>query len=229
MRFIDGIPSNWVKTNIAKYCEVQLGKMLQNDPTSEQDELKPYLRAINIAMNGLDLTHEFEMWIKPTEFERFSLKNGDILVSEGGDAGRTAVFNSDKTFYFQNAINRVRPIDKTKITTEFIYYWFTFLKVSGYVEMVCNVATIPHYTAEKVKASILVVPPLEMQNKITTFLKREIARVDGIIQKLAGKAFNSKSLREQATSEEGNLIGLLLEYRDSLITAAVTGQIEGLR
>ena len=204
MNLLEVVPNEWIKASIGKYCDVQLGKMLQSDPASEQDQLKRYLRAINIAKHGLDLSHEFSMWIKPQELERFRLQRGDILVSEGGDAGRTAAFDSDAEFYFQNAINRVRPLDSAKISPEFIYYWFTFLKVAGYVEMVCNVATIAHFTAEKVKAAPLALPPLKTQRRIAQFLDKETARIDGLIEKKRA------------------LLDRLAEKRQALITRAVT-------
>ncbi|MGK2914503.1 MAG: restriction endonuclease subunit S [Porticoccaceae bacterium] len=210
MNLLEVIPSEWIKASVGKYCDVQLGKMLQNDPASERDELKRYVRAINVAKSGLDLSHDFSMWIKPQEVERFRLRRGDILVSEGGDAGRTAVFDSDDEYYFQNAINRVRPIGDVLILPEFIYYWFTFLKVAGYVEMVCNVATIAHFTAEKVKAAPLALPPLETQRRIARFLDEKTARIDGLIQKKRA------------------LLDRLAEKRQALITRAVTKGLTNL-
>ncbi|MCG7932617.1 MAG: restriction endonuclease subunit S [Candidatus Thiodiazotropha lotti] len=204
MNLLADSPQDWIKTSVGKYCDVQLGKMLQNDPASERDELKSYLRAINIAKSGLDLSHEFRMWIRPQEANKFRLEKGDILVSEGGDAGRTAVFNVEEEYYFQNAINRVRPNHHGKIEPEFIYYWFTFLKVAGYVEMVCNVATIAHFTAEKVKAAPLVLPPLKTQQRIAQFLDEKTAQIDGLIEK-------KRALLER-----------LAEKRQALITRAVT-------
>ena len=144
------------------------------------------------------------MWIRPQEADRFRLNKGDILVSEGGDAGRAASFDADGEYYFQNAINRVRPNHQGKIEPEFIYYWFTFLKVSGYVEMICNVATIPHFTAEKVKAAPLAVPPLDTQWRIARFLDEKTARIDGLIEK------------------KRELLDRLAEKRQALITRAVT-------
>lgn len=204
MNLLEAIPNEWIKASVGKYCDVQLGKMLQSDPASEQDELKRYLRAISIAKHGLDLSHDFSMWIKPQEKERFRLRQGDILVSEGGDAGRTAVFDVDEEFYFQNAINRVRPVGNAKILPEFIYYWFAFLKVAGYVEMVCNVATIAHFTAEKVKAAPLALPPLKTQRRIAQFLDKKTASIDGLIEKKRA------------------LLDRLAEKRQALITHAVT-------
>jgi len=204
VNFLEALPDTWIKASVSKYCDVRLGKMLQNDPSSGRDELKPYLRAINIGKAGLDLTHDFSMWITPAEKDRFRLAKGDILVSEGGDAGRTAVFDSDREYYFQNAINRVRPSATELIVPEFIYYWFTFLKAAGYVEMVCNVATIAHFTAEKVKAAPLALPPLDTQLRIARFLDEKTSQIDGLIDK------------------KRMLLDRLAEKRQALITRAVT-------
>ena len=204
MNIVVHTPQNWTRANVGKYCEVQLGKMLQNDPSSELDELKPYLRAINIGKEGLDFGHEFRMWIRPQETDRFRLARGDILVSEGGDAGRAAIFDADGEYYFQNAINRVRPDYRGKIESRFIYYWFKFLKTAGYVEMVCNVATIRHFTAEKVKAAPLALPPLSTQRQIARFLDEKTARIDALIER------------------KRKLLDRLAEKRQALITQAVT-------
>ncbi len=178
--------------------------MLQSDPSSADDELLPYLRAINIAKGGVNLSHHFLMWIKPHEKEKFRLRADDVLVSEGGDAGRTAYFSHDEKFYFQNAINRVRPLDRETVSSRYLYYWFTFLKLTGYVDLICNVATIAHFTAEKVKASPFALPPFETQNRIVAFLDDKTTQIDALI---AGK---------QA------LLAHLVEKRQAIITHVVT-------
>lgn len=204
MNYFPSITIDWPQSSVGKYCDVQLGKMLQNEASSELDELKQYLRAVNISKNGLDVSHEFTMWVKPQEIAKYKLLYGDILVSEGGDAGRTCVFNSKEEYYFQNAINRIRPLKECVISSEFIYYWFTFLKLSGYVDMVCNVATISHFTAEKVKAAPLIIPPLPIQQRIASFLDEKTAFIDGAIAK------------------KRELLERLAEKRQALITQAVT-------
>ena len=211
VNLLDQIPDNWTKASVGNFCDVQLGKMLQNDPSSDRDELKPYLRAVNIGKGGLNLGHEFSMWIRPQETDRFRLAKGDVLVSEGGDAGRAAIFDADGEYYFQNAINRVRPNYHGKIESDFIYYWFTFLKAAGYVDMICNVATIPHFTAEKVKAAPLALPPLETQRRIARFLDEKTAQIDRLIERI------------------WDSVTRLEEYRMAQITAAVTGQIAKLQ
>lgn len=178
--------------------------MLQNEPSSEDDEYKRYLRAINIGKQGVDVSHEFAMWIRPVERNKFRLKLADVLVSEGGDAGRVAVFDVEGEYFFQNAINRVRPLDEGRLFPRYIYYWMSYLKETGYVEMVCNVATIAHFTAEKLKASPFAFPSFEIQKRIVAYLDNRIARIDALIEK------------KQALLER------LAEKRQALITNAVT-------
>jgi type I restriction enzyme S subunit len=197
-------PPNWQRSSVSKYCHVQLGKMLQSEPSGVDDELLPYLRAISISKSGVDLSHQFTMWIKPHEKEKFRLKRDDVLVSEGGDAGRTAHLDVDGEYYFQNAINRVRPIDTEQIFSRYLYYWFTFLKIAGYVELICNVATIAHFTAEKVKAAPFAFPSLDTQKRIAAFLDEKTAQIDALIEK------------KQALLER------LAEKRQAIITQAVT-------
>lgn len=204
MSFVLDVPPGWNSASVGKYCDVQLGKMLQSEPSGEGDALLPYLRAINVTRSGVDLSHEFSMWIKPQERSKFRLKRDDVLVSEGGDAGRTAYLETDAEYYFQNSINRVRPLDRRLIDPRFLYYWFTFLKLSGYVGMVCNVATIPHFTAEKVKASPLAFPRRETQRRITTYLDAKVAQIDGLIE------------------HKQMLVQRLAEKRQAITTQAVT-------
>ncbi len=178
--------------------------MLQSDPSGDEDELLPYLRAISISKSGVDLSHQFTMWIKPHEKEKFLLKRDDVLISEGGDAGRTAHFDAEGEYYFQNAINRVRPLDRNRVASRYLFYWFTFLKLAGYVDLICNVATIAHFTAEKVKAAPFALPPFETQKRIAAFLDEKTAQIDGLIA------------MKQALLER------LAEKRQAIITQAVT-------
>lgn len=204
MSFDVATPADWRRSSVSKYCYVQLGKMLQTDPSGEDDELLPYLRAINISKSGVDLSHRFSMWIKPYEREKFRLQPDDVLVSEGGDAGRTAHFKYDGEYYFQNAINRVRPLDNRQLESRYLFYWFTFLKLAGYVDLICNVATIAHFTAEKVKAAPFALPPIDAQRRIAAFLDEKTVQIDGLIA------------RKQALLER------LAEKRQAIITQAVT-------
>jgi type I restriction enzyme S subunit len=133
--------------------------------------------------------------------------NGDLLVSEGGDVGRSSIWYGElENCYIQNAINRVRS--KGTSSTFYLYYWLYFLKNAGFIDILCNKATIAHYTAVKLANTPVVLPPLEEARQIISFLDRETARIDRLIREIEGS------------------IALLQRQRTALISAAVTGKID---
>ncbi len=200
-------PSHWIEAKIGYKYFVQLGKMLQPEPRDENDILKPYLRAANIFWDKIDLSDVNEMYFSPKEINKFSLHKSDLLVSEGGDVGRSCIWNNRAEMYFQNALNRIRERKNSNCTTQFLYYWLYHLKSCGYISMLCNVATISHYTAEKLKATFFVFPPFEEQQSIAQFLDYKTEQIDKLIEK------------------KEKLLKLLEEKRIALITNAVTGKL----
>lgn len=197
------IPERWEVAPLKRGFEVQLGKMLQNEPASSKDTLEPYLRAANIAWDGVDMSDVKEMWFSPWEKLQFGLTAGDLLVSEGGDVGRSALWKGElQNCYIQNAINRVRS--KGEDTTSFLYYWMYSLKHLGLIDILCSKATISHFTAEKVKEVPVILPPVPEQESIVAFLDRETAKIDVLVKK------------------KERLIELLQEKRTAIISQAVT-------
>ena len=146
------------------------------------------------------------MWFSTSEKEALLLKKGDLLVSEGGDVGRSAIWNFEGDFYFQNSINRIRTVEGNSV--HFLYYWMLAIKNKGYIDVICNKSTIAHFTAEKVSAVPIPLPPIAEQTQIACFLDRETSRIDTLI------------------AEQKRLIELLQERRSALISAAVTGKID---
>lgn len=203
VEWLGEIPSHWITTQVKYGYKVTLGKMLQTAPKTFLDELKPYLKAQNIQPNGISLNQVEEMWFSPDECKKLLLIKGDVLVSEGGDVGRSAIWNGDiEECYIQNAINRVRP--KVHNQSKFFLYWMYFLKSTDFINIICNKATIAHYTAEKLEASPLVLPSSDEQTQIANFLDHETAKIDTLIAK------------------QEKLIELLKEKRQAVISHAVT-------
>lgn len=205
--WIGEIPSHWVAGKVKNYFQVTLGKMLQPEQKRSTDRLVSYLRAANIQLSGVDISDVKEMWLSENELKELRLADGDILVSEGGDVGRCCIWNSElDECYFQNSINRVRPIGRQ--SNKFFYYWMTFAKNTGYIDILCNKSTIAHLTAEKLSALPMVFPPIKEQDAIVDFLDSMFVKFDALISK----------------SELS--ISFLKEHRTSLISAAVTGKID---
>lgn len=197
------VPNHWAVTLLKRGYEVVLGKMLQPEARRDDDEFLPYLRAANIQLSGVDTVDVKRMWFGPEEKKSLLLRRGDLLVSEGGDVGRSAIWDFDEEeCYFQNSINRIRSIDGNN--TRFLYFWMLAIKKNGYVDVLCNKSTIAHFTAEKVAAVPLPIPTKSEQTQIARFLDHETARIDALIK------------------EQQRLIELLKEKRQAVISHAVT-------
>jgi len=203
VEWLGDIPTHWICTQIKYGYNITLGKMLQKNKLSSKDELKPYLKAQNIQPTGIDLSVVDNMWFSPDEKGKLLLKNNDVLISEGGDVGRTALWQGQLgECYIQNAINRARAIKGN--SPFFLNYWMLYLKSSDFINTLCNKATIAHYTAEKVETSPLLLPDSDEQLRISLFLDHETAKIDNLIE------------------SQQQLIELLKEKRQAVISHAVT-------
>lgn len=203
VEWIGMIPASWEAVQLKRYYSVTLGKMLQPRPSSPEDTLEKYLRAANIQWLAADVSDIAEMWFSPMEKKKYLLSKGDLLVSEGGDVGRSCIWNGEiEPVYIQNAINRLRA--KKDYSTRFLFYWMYAIKIGGYVDALCNKSTIPHYTAEKVAATIAVFPPQPEQQTIARFLDHKTALID------------------QYIANKKKQIELLEKLRTAIISEAVT-------
>ena len=189
-------------------ADIKIGKMLAASSDEESKDL-PYLRAAHIQPAGrLDLSvEEKRMEFSAAEREAFSLRKGDILIVEGGaGSGRSVLLSEDlPNMGFQNSVNRVR-VKKSMVNAKFVYYMLQSAKMNGRIEMVCDTATIPHFTSEKVSRFRIPVPSLEKQREIADELDRETAEMDFLIK------------------EATELIENLKARKTALITEVVTGR-----
>ncbi len=203
VEWLGEVPGHWMVAPLKRGFAVTLGKMLQPDSSGPDDELLPYLRAANIQWTGVDVSDIKQMWLSPRDREQLALQFGDLLVSEGGDVGRSCLWGDEvANCSFQNSVNRVRAIQGG--STRFLYYWMSTIKYKGYVDVLCNKSTIAHFTAEKVAAVPVPFPPPPEQIGIATFLDRETAKIDALV------------------AEQEKLIALLQEKRQAVISHAVT-------
>ncbi|NNM70027.1 MAG: restriction endonuclease subunit S [Gallionella sp.] len=203
VEWLGEVPGHWVVTALKRGFDVTLGKMLQPESSSPDDELLPYLRAANIQWGGVDTTDIKQMWLSKRDRAQLRLESGDLLVSEGGDVGRSCLWEAElDNCYFQNSVNRVRA--RNGQSNRYLYYWMSTIKDKGYIDVLCNKSTIAHFTAEKVAAVPVPLPTPAEQTKIAAFLDRETAKIDALV------------------AEQRRLMELLKEKRQAVISHAVT-------
>src|SRR5436309_2779920 len=93
---------------MGEIAELRLGKMLDKEKHTAGKRM-PYLRNVNVQWGRID-THDLsEMYFEEDELDYFGLVAGDVLVCEGGEPGRAAVWDGrDPQMKFQKALHRVR-------------------------------------------------------------------------------------------------------------------------
>lgn len=205
VEWIGEIPKGWKVSAVKRHYSITLGKMLESVPQSNDATLENYMCASNVKWGGIDTTTNRQMWFSPIEKEEYLLKEGDLLVMEGGSAGTSAIYRGEYApCYMQNSVNRCRSKDGS--LTHFLYYWMFLVYHSGHVESACNRATIMHLTKEKLGRLPFVYAPKEEQASIVSYLDRKCSLIDGII------------------AEKEDLIRELENYKRSLIFEVVTGK-----
>lgn len=156
----------WEKVAFADLFESRLGKMLDAKKQNGGMNYK-YLGNSNLQWFRFDLRSLSEMKFEDNEIEKFQLKYGDILICEGGEVGRSAIWKEEQTdVFFQKAIHRAR-IKSGRITPEYTVMLFWFLANFGGLKDYVTAATISHLTGEKLKTIQIPTPPYELQLKYT--------------------------------------------------------------
>lgn len=184
--------------------------MLQPQKKSETDTEEKYLCAANVGKNSLSLDTLKTMWFSQTEKHQFDLKEGDLLVVEGGDVASCAIIEAPvRNLFFQNALHRVRPLHNESVA--FLRYWLMTAKSYGYIDLICNKATIAHFSKEKFIALPIPVIPQDIQSKIVSFLDLERKQIDDLLSKSRSSIEEYKKLKQ------------------AIITQAVTKGVRGKR
>lgn len=146
----------------------------------------PYLRAANVKDGVLDLTDVKRMNFTPSEQRVFSLRPGDVLVTEGsgslGTVGASAVWRGEVegTVCFQNTLLRMRPREGVT-DSRFLGWWARSAFGSGLFASVASGANIYHISAERVRALPIELPSLEEQRRIADYLDAETTRLDALV------------------------------------------------
>ena len=208
VEWLGDVPKHWQLTTVKRHYQVQLGKMLQPRPNSPDDVQVPYLKAQHVHRNHIRIETPPTMWATPNELERFGIRQGDVLIVEGGaGAGTTSLLQEIPGGYIiQNAIHRVRPRNQTR--NELLTLIMEAVASSGWIDAINNKATIPHFTKEKLDYLPITLPPITEQNAIVEYSDKATTAI------------------EQAIVHARRQIELMEEYRTRLIADVVTGKID---
>jgi type I restriction enzyme S subunit len=151
-------------------ADTRLGKMLDGKRQTGTSAYH-YLANFNVQWFHFDLSKLNMMDFNETDRAEFELLSGDLLVCEGGEVGRTAIWRNElEDCYFQKALHRVR-CNLTECVPEFLAYAFYHKAVTTQFDGIVSTATIAHLTGEKIRALRFVMPPLPLQNRFADFVR----------------------------------------------------------
>ncbi|MFC1713678.1 restriction endonuclease subunit S [Candidatus Poribacteria bacterium] len=202
VEWIREIPEHWEEKKLKYFTEIVLGKMLTNEDKGGY-LYKPYLRAQNVNWERVNSDDIKKMWFSEKELEQYRLKANDLLVSEGGEIGRTAIWRDEiEECYIQNSVHKVTMLHGNA-PLYFLYLFLLYGQVGGF-ESMANKVSIAHLTREKLKEVLCITPSPEERISIGRYIQTKANKIDGLIGK------------------KQRLIELLKEQRTAIISQAVT-------
>ena len=170
------IPENWEWVKLSDIAISELGKTLDKGKNSGTPH--NYLCAFNVKWCSFDLSVIKKILLEDEELERYRVRKGDLLICEGGDVGRAAIWESDQDIYYQNALHRVRF--KDEINQYFYLYVLQYYKSLGMIDDVSGGVTIKHFTQNSMKKLSFPLPPIKEQYKIASAINQYNTILDNI-------------------------------------------------
>ena len=167
-------PIGWIKTILGELFSHNTGKALNS--SNKEGIFKDYLTTSNVYWNKFDFTVIKQMPFKEGELDKCTVTKGDLLVCEGGDIGRSAIWNFDYDICIQNHIHRLRP--KIDLCVQFYYYTFAYLKENNLIGgKGIGLLGLSSNALHKIE---LPLPPLAEQQRIVQKIEELFSVLDNI-------------------------------------------------
>ena len=165
LHYKGNLPKGWCFSTIGDLFQHNTGKAL-NGRERDGDGLR-YITTSNLYWDRFDLTEVRTMPFTEVEKEKCRATKGDLLVCEGGDIGRAAIWPYDYDVMIQNHIHRLRP--KTNLSVRFFYYIFLLYKQQGLIGG--KGIAILGLSSRELDRMVVPVPPVEEQHRIVAGIK----------------------------------------------------------
>lgn len=167
----------WPIVTLDEVADTALGKMLDRG-RPQGLPLVPYLRNVNVQWGRIDTDDLLTMELADAERERFAVLPGDLLVCEGGEIGRCALWTHRAGYLaYQKALHRIRP--SARVDSKFLRYHLEHQANSGVLARFATGSTIAHLPQQQLRRLPVPLPPVEEQRRIIDTLEDHLSRLDG--------------------------------------------------
>ena len=170
------IPESWVWTTIGDIFIHNPGKAL--NAANNDGVLMDYITTSNLYWDKFDLTVVKQMLFTDTEIEKCTVKYGDLLVCEGGDIGRAAIWTYDYDVRIQNHIHRLRGF--CNISHRFYYYIFLLYKMLNLIGG--KGVAIQGLSSNDLHKLVIPLPPIKEQCRIVSIIESWFSVIDRVEQ-----------------------------------------------
>ena len=168
------IPESWMWVRLPEIASSSLGKTL--DKVKNTGSPHPYLCSINVYWSGINLEKIKEAKFEDDELSKYRLAKGDLLICEGGEIGRSCVWDYDYEMYYQNALHRVRF--RGDINPYYFKYILECYKYMGILNQYSKGMTIKHLVQSSLYAICFPLPPIAEQKRIVAKIEELLPLID---------------------------------------------------
>lgn len=199
------LPKGWDLKKLGDVAESCLGKML--DKGKNKGELTPYLGNINVRWNNFNLNNLSKMRIEESEVDRFGIIYGDLIICEGGEPGRAAIWKKAQTdIKFQKALHRVR-FSKDVIPDFFLFY-LNWISATKQIDKFFTGTTIKHLTGQSLKKIEFPLPSISEQKQIIDEIESRLSVCDKIEETITDSLQQAEALKQSILKRafEGKLV-----------------------
>lgn len=196
------LPPGWEWTTIGDVADVQLGR--QRSPKNHTGpHMRPYLRSANVTWAGIDVCDVKTMNFEPSEFARFELQPGDLLLNEASgspnEVGKPAIWRGEiESCGFQNTLLRVRP---SGVSTDYLYWYCRASALAGRLGEAGRGVSIRHLGKQGLAEFPLPLPPRAQQDRIVAAIEEHLSRLDAAEKAAQPLRSMVSVLRRQAISD----------------------------
>ena len=190
-------------TPFGEIIDARLGKML--DKEKNTGDFHKYLRNINVRWFSFDLSNLLEMRIEADEIEKYSVSHNDLIICEGGEPGRCAVWDKQDSIFYQKALHRVRFLDNSNPRFYMYYLWFS--AQSGQLCRYFTGTGIKHLTGQSLSRVIVPKTDRPTQDSIVAEIESRLSVCDSIENTVDTALQQAEALRQSILKKafEGKL------------------------